>query len=800
VTSNAWTFVSHTGNLDGEDYDDDGITDCGSIRWNDSQCLITQQTHYRWRNDDGGTDVPNTEWYNASWGARKSVRVDNADATGYTDAVVQMFVDYDSDMQADFDDLRFTEDDGITPVSYWIGSSTNSSRAEVWVKVPSVPAEGTATVHMYYSNPGATSSSSAEDTFIAADDFEDDDISEYTGQTSLFNTDTAIAYDGTYGLDNAGNTTGRANTGGIFRNDQVVSQGETFRYLQYINTAGTSDEVCTKFGVGTINANYGVCFELSGTDRFVLSENVVENETSGGASVLDTENISGNYVTGWYEVEVIWGTDDTFVVNLYDASRTLVTTLTATDGTRTSGGIGFTYWYNSGGWDSVSSRPTLATEPTIRFGAEQGDGGSSWKAAQDTLAEYNISDIARLRIAIENSGTAITNQQFLLEYAALGASPSCEAVDSGDYAPVPVQASCGTSPVCMQSSALVTNGAATGDLLVDTNGEFVAGQLREDPSNITTNISLGQDYFTELEYALTPTSNTVDENLCFRVTDNGTEYDTYLRVARLQLKFDPVLSTPFLNEGLDISLVPGTTTRVYATTTVTDLNGYTDITNATTTFYRSGVGAACTANNNNCYISTTANRCDYTDCSGNSCTIECYADIFFHADPTASSSVYEGEEWFAFMEVEDTSNGYDFDTTPAVDVNILRAIDVTNGIAYSSVAVLSDTGGNNASTSVHNQGNVEIDLEIDGTDMTDGASSVIPADQQKFATSTFTYSACTVCTQLSSTTPFELDVDLTKPTTSAPPVADAIYWGIAVPYGVNSAPHQGVNVFTPIDP
>ena len=753
--------------------------------------------------------MPNNEWYHASWTARQSVRVENVDGAIYTDAVVQLFVRYDSDMQLDFDDLRFTRNDGITLIPYWIGSSTNSTIAEVWVKVPSLPANDTATVFMYYNNPSASTAMSAENTFVAADDFEDNDISEYSGQTTIFNVGTTFAYDNTYGLDNFGNENSRSNTGGIYRLDQTVSQGETFRYFQYVDTSATSDEACTKFGVqspGSSNDNYGVCVEIAGTDRVVLSRDVVENESSPGttgfpATILDTANVT--YATGWYEVEVIWGTDDSIEVNLYTAAGTLVTTLSVTDGTYTSGGIGFTMWFNSGGWDSVSSRPTLTTEPTIRFGAEQGNGGATWKAAQDTLASYATNDIARLRIAIENSGLTINNQQMLLEYAPLGAAPSCEAVGNGDYASVPPQASCGTAAVCMQSSTQITNGAATGDLLMDTNGNYTAGQVREDPSNITSSITLLQNYFTELEYAITPTSNTIDENLCFRVTNNGTEYDTYLRVARMQLRFDPTIGAITLNGGFNISLLPGTTSRVYATGTVTDLNGNTDLALATTTFYRGGVtgGAACTPNNNNCYIATIGNKCEFTNCLGNSCTVSCYADIYFHADPTDLGSTYAGQEWFAFVEVEDNSAGYDFGTTPGVEINTLRAIDVNGSISYGSLEVNANTGSINASTSVLNYGNVEIDLEVEGTDMTDGDASYIPASQQKFATSTFTYSGCGVsCNLLSSTTPLNLDVDLFKPTTVVPPVQDAIYWGIAVPFGVNSAPHQGVNVFTPVSP
>jgi hypothetical protein len=354
----------------------------------------------------------------------------------------------------------------------------------------------------------------------------------------------------------------------------------------------------------------------------------------------------------------------------------------------------------------------------------------------------------------------------------------------------------------MQSSGYVTNGATTVDLLREVEGDFVAGEAREDPSNITGAIDVAQNEYTELEYVVTPTSNVVDQSLCFRVTDNGAEYDTYLKVARLNLRFDPVIGAITLNDGQPISLLPGTTTRTYATGTVSDFNGYTDLIYASSTIYRSGAigGAACSADNNDCYISTTGSGCSFTDCAGDSCVVSCYADIFFHADPT-DAGTYEGEEWLAFIEVEDASAGYDFASALGVELETLRAIDVTGQIDYGSLEVNTDTGAYNASTSIFNLGNVSIDLEVAGTDLSDGVSSVIPADQQKFATSTFTYSGCGAsCELLSSTTPVTLDVELSKPTVETPPVEDDVYWGIAIPIGINSAPHQGINVFTPISP
>ncbi len=256
--------------------------------------------------------------------------------------------------------------------------------------------------------------------------------------------------------------------------------------------------------------------------------------------------------------------------------------------------------------------------------------------------------------------------------------------------------------------------------------------------------------------------------------------------------------TVTLNGGLPISLIPNATTSVFATGTVTDFNGYADIVAGTSTIYRSGAGAACAADNNNCYISVTGGACSFTNCSGNNCTLNCRADIYFHADPT-DVGTYSGEEWLAYLEVEDSGGGYDFASAPGIELQTIRALTVDNGINYGSLSASSTTETYNATTTVSNIGNVPFDIEVQGTDLTDGGSSVIPASQQKFATSTFSYTACATCSLLSSSTPVELAVNLPKPINLTLPNAP-VYWGIAIPLGINSAPHSGINVFTPVSP
>jgi hypothetical protein len=348
----------------------------------------------------------------------------------------------------------------------------------------------------------------------------------------------------------------------------------------------------------------------------------------------------------------------------------------------------------------------------------------------------------------------------------------------------------------MQSSTLITNGTPATDLLVGPEIDFVLGEVIEDPSNTADAISLDQDEYTELEYAITPTSNATQPAYCLRATHAGDPVDTYLKVAELQLQFNPTVTNVSINSGADISLLPGATTTVYATGTATDLNGYTDLITATSTWYRSGVsgGAACTENANDCYISAGTPLCAFTGCSGFSCTVSCQTDFFYHADAT-DAAPYEGQDWLASIEVVDGNGVIDIGTAASgVEVFTLHALDVTSAISYGALAVSSTTGSFNPTTTVSNLGNRPIDVNVEGSDLSDGGSSVIPVYEQRFSTTTFNYTSCVGCYTLSSTSLTTIEVDLTKPVSTAP-VSDIVYWGIEIPFGVASNPHSGTNIF-----
>jgi len=131
-----------------------------------------------WQQIDWVEDLKSlTNWLNVDGSKRKNIKIDNSgNSTALSDYQVELNIVYDSNMNSDFSDLRFTSSDGITELNYWIESSVPSTSAIVWVKAPSIPALGSSDIYMYYGNPSATSNSNGEDTFLLFDDFDDDSI------------------------------------------------------------------------------------------------------------------------------------------------------------------------------------------------------------------------------------------------------------------------------------------------------------------------------------------------------------------------------------------------------------------------------------------------------------------------------------------------------------------------------------------------------------------------------------------------------------------------------------------------
>ncbi|MBW2990819.1 LamG domain-containing protein [Candidatus Woesearchaeota archaeon] len=104
-------------------------------------------------------------WANTSFDRCKNITITNSGSETLTDFPVYINLTWDDDMQADFDDIRFysagCSNDG-TELDYEIENYTSSTRAHIWVRIPSLTSSGK-TISVYYmNNTGVSSGENAE--------------------------------------------------------------------------------------------------------------------------------------------------------------------------------------------------------------------------------------------------------------------------------------------------------------------------------------------------------------------------------------------------------------------------------------------------------------------------------------------------------------------------------------------------------------------------------------------------------------------------------------------------------------
>jgi hypothetical protein len=88
------------------------------------------------------------------WTYRKRVTINNAGRAGESSQIVRFSVPYDPAMKADYTDLRFWSTDHGRKLRYNI-QSYDGTAAQVQLEVPSLPADSTQDVYMYYGNASA---------------------------------------------------------------------------------------------------------------------------------------------------------------------------------------------------------------------------------------------------------------------------------------------------------------------------------------------------------------------------------------------------------------------------------------------------------------------------------------------------------------------------------------------------------------------------------------------------------------------------------------------------------------------
>lgn len=289
-----------------------------------------------------------------------------------------------------------------------------------------------------------------------------------------------------------------------------------------------------------------------------------------------------------------------------------------------------------------------------------------------------------------------------------------------------------------------------------------------------------------------------------------------------------------LNNGLDLLLsVPaGETENFLLSFTISDNNsceadgGGPEITDYVASVFRSGVGtttcdgSAGAYDPNNCYpsgvpdtvwnLNCTASTTSCTGPQDDSILYECEFPLWFIADPTfggPTDTPFSGENWVAAIAGIDDNTALGSTTIggTGVDLQSLVAIDLqTAEILYSDLEPGDTMPSLTASSSIRAIGNTGLNQLLGGDDMCEGyspsnpcpvsASTTIPADQQRYATSSVNYGDGFVLQ--GTTSPALFEIEIPKPTSTSTPIIGTTYWGIAVPGTIEIAGvYTGQNIF-----
>jgi hypothetical protein len=172
------------------------------------------------------------------------------------------------------------------------------------------------------------------------DDFEDGDITEYSGDTGDFKADDFFSTpDGTfYGVCNGGSWHA------ISRTDKTLQQGNTYGFYSAQRSKG---EGYLAYGVQSANGYSNITGYFAGVDHETSPNSIVIFRIDGDATndelsrtSVSTDLSTSNDDWSWYELE--WTGTGKQTLTVYDSKGALaINSTSATDTTYTSGGFGF---------------------------------------------------------------------------------------------------------------------------------------------------------------------------------------------------------------------------------------------------------------------------------------------------------------------------------------------------------------------------------------------------------------------------------------------------------------------------
>ncbi len=308
----------------------------------------------------------------AGWSYRRPITINNtANSNNLTDYQVLVTLNTQSlisagKMRSDCGDIRFTDSNGSTLLNYWIESGCNTASTKIWIKVPSIPANSTKTIYVYYGNPSATSLSNGDATFLFFDDFLGTSLDATKWTTTGYGGYGEIYYS----VSGSILTEWSNNTWRILRMNRNFAPSDTIAVeVKFLKTADSS-----------WHTHYLVQYDNVDNNRLGLLDDVyaganmgVQLRVSGGPWIYpkDFGPISSNV---WYISRIIKKSSTTLYIDVLTSDRSFINSYETTQSAWSSVTWTWVNWQYENvqvKYDWIFVRKYTSPEPTTSVGAEE---------------------------------------------------------------------------------------------------------------------------------------------------------------------------------------------------------------------------------------------------------------------------------------------------------------------------------------------------------------------------------------------------------------------------------------------
>jgi hypothetical protein len=291
-------------------------------------------------------------WWGLHWVCRRPITINDSHPKNYQ---IKIVIPYDDDMRSDYGDLRFTESENRGELSYWVenytGHTVGTDNATVWVRRIE---NSDNTIYVYYCNPGATSISNGASTFIAFDNFEDGNVSDWSG-TMTVAASMEQRFEGSYSMKKT------SAAGNQYKYKSIaVDNAEVWLWQRITNDP---------------SAQGGPLFRSNGSTGYYTSYIYYVDDTSRQIDLRRYTSVlasSSNFAVSpgsWYKL-VLRGYGTSISAEVFDNTYKSLASVSVTDTSYSSGYVGWHMYDTSAYCDLLVARKYVPPDPATSVGAE----------------------------------------------------------------------------------------------------------------------------------------------------------------------------------------------------------------------------------------------------------------------------------------------------------------------------------------------------------------------------------------------------------------------------------------------